>query len=98
MLYLSPPCCFDYLLTFNVYHFQNQRPTGRDTSAVPRPPLGDVRISGAGIYDCVNAGEIALTFDDGPYLYTSDLLDKFAVRVPGGRIFPCVAAWLLVKD
>lgn len=35
---------------------------------------------GAGIYDCVTSGDIALTFDDGPYLYTNDLLDKLRVR------------------
>lgn len=45
-----------------------------------RPKLGDVPYGGAGIYDCVNAGEIALTFDDGPYIYTNDLLDKLKVR------------------
>ena len=41
--------------------------------------LGKVIVSGGGIYDCQTPGEIALTFDDGPYIYTSDLLDKFAV-------------------
>ncbi|OIW34073.1 glycoside hydrolase/deacetylase [Coniochaeta ligniaria NRRL 30616] len=55
----------------------NRKPSGLDTSSVPRPKLGNVLIAGAGIYDCVNAGEIAVTFDDGPYLYTNDLLDKF---------------------
>jgi len=63
---------------------QNRKPSGVDTSSVPRPKLGNVLIAGAGIYDCVNAGEIAITFDDGPYLYTNDLLDKFKV-CDGGR-------------
>jgi hypothetical protein len=58
---------------------QNKKPSGVDTSSVPRPKLGNVLIGGAGIYDCVNDGEIAITFDDGPYLYTNDLLDKFKV-------------------
>jgi peptidoglycan/xylan/chitin deacetylase (PgdA/CDA1 family) len=31
-----------------------------------------------GIYDCQNAGEIALTFDDGPFIYTSHILDVLA--------------------
>lgn len=59
---------------------QNQKPGGADTSGVARPKLGSLPYGGGGIYDCVNAGDIALTFDDGPYLYTSDLLDKLQVR------------------
>jgi peptidoglycan/xylan/chitin deacetylase (PgdA/CDA1 family) len=27
------------------------------------------------ITECVTEGDIALTYDDGPYIYTSDLLD-----------------------
>ncbi|KAK4242565.1 hypothetical protein C8A03DRAFT_40064 [Achaetomium macrosporum] len=53
----------------------NQKPSGADTSGVARPKLGKVLYGGAGIYDCVNPGDIALTFDDGPYIYTNDLLD-----------------------
>lgn len=30
-----------------------------------------------GIYNCVVNGDIAITFDDGPYTFTADLLDKF---------------------
>ncbi|KAI5928687.1 carbohydrate-binding module family 18 [Camillea tinctor] len=56
----------------------NQKPDGVDTSDIERPKLGDVRYGGVGIYDCVNPGDIAVTFDDGPYNYTNDLLDKFA--------------------
>lgn len=58
---------------------QNQKPSGADTSGVARPKLGSVLYGGAGIYDCVDAGNIALTFDDGPYIYTNDLLDKLKV-------------------
>ena len=54
-------------------------PEGEDTSGVPRPKLGTVLYGGAGIYDCVRKGDIAITFDDGPYNFTGDLLDKFAV-------------------
>ncbi|KAK4157911.1 hypothetical protein C8A00DRAFT_11313 [Chaetomidium leptoderma] len=54
----------------------NQKPSGVDTSGVARPKLGSVRYGGEGIYDCVKAGDIAMTFDDGPYIYTNDLLDK----------------------
>lgn len=44
-----------------------------------RPKLSNILYGGAGIYDCVNDGQIALTFDDGPYIYTNDLLDKLQV-------------------
>ncbi|KAI0381043.1 carbohydrate-binding module family 18 [Hypomontagnella monticulosa] len=54
----------------------NQKPTGKDTSSISRPKLGKVQYGGVGIYDCVNNGDIAVTFDDGPYEYTNDLLDK----------------------
>jgi peptidoglycan/xylan/chitin deacetylase (PgdA/CDA1 family) len=33
---------------------------------------------GTFILDCVTKGDIAITFDDGPYLYTNDLLDLLA--------------------
>ncbi|KAI0550257.1 carbohydrate esterase family 4 protein [Xylaria curta] len=56
----------------------NQKPSGVDTSTIARPKLGNVRYGGVGVYDCVNDGDIALTFDDGPWNYTNDLLDKLA--------------------
>lgn len=58
----------------------NQRPQGVDTSQVARPKLGGVPYGGVGIYDCVTTGEVAITFDDGPYEFTNDLLTKFQVR------------------
>lgn len=58
---------------------QNKKPAGADTSGVARPKLGSVLYGGAGIYDCKKPGDIALTFDDGPYLYTNDLLNKLKV-------------------
>ncbi|RDW70073.1 hypothetical protein BP5796_08470 [Coleophoma crateriformis] len=54
----------------------NKKPSGASTASFARPQLGDVLLGGAGIYDCVNNGDVAFTFDDGPYTYTSDLLDK----------------------
>lgn len=57
----------------------NIQPSGEDTSTIARPKLGKVQYGGVGIYDCVNNGDIAVTFDDGPWEYTNDLLDKFAV-------------------
>ncbi|KAJ9131658.1 Glycoside hydrolase/deacetylase, partial [Pleurostoma richardsiae] len=54
----------------------NKVPSGVSTARIARPKLGSVPYGGAGIYDCAVAGDIALTFDDGPYSYTGDLLDK----------------------
>ena len=52
----------------------NTIPPGATTSGIARPQLGDVPY-GVRINDCTEPGKIALTFDDGPYLYTSALLD-----------------------
>ena len=51
-------------------------PNAADTSDVERPKVGSVSYEGAGIYQCANAGDIAITFDDGPSHYTSHLLDR----------------------
>ncbi|KAI1861368.1 uncharacterized protein JN550_010898 [Neoarthrinium moseri] len=61
----------------------NQKPDGVDTSSIVRTRFGKVQYGGVGVYDCVNKGDIAITFDDGPYNYTNDLLDKF--KKYGGR-------------
>ncbi|KAL8387889.1 hypothetical protein RB595_009601 [Gaeumannomyces hyphopodioides] len=53
----------------------NQVPKGSDTSGIARPKLGNVPYGGLGIYDCVTNGDIAITYDDGPYQYTNDLLN-----------------------
>ncbi|KAE9374828.1 carbohydrate esterase family 4 protein [Stipitochalara longipes BDJ] len=57
----------------------NTVPAGASTAGIARPQLGSIPYGGAGIYDCIVPGDIAFTFDDGPYNYTSDLLDKLAV-------------------
>ncbi|KAL5396762.1 hypothetical protein PMIN02_002896 [Paraphaeosphaeria minitans] len=51
------------------------KPLGESTLNVSRPLIGNVSYDGAGIDHCKNPGAIALTFDDGPYNYTSHLLD-----------------------
>ncbi|KAK8108643.1 polysaccharide deacetylase [Apiospora sp. TS-2023a] len=56
----------------------NKKPSGADTSGIARPKLGRVQYGGVGVYDCVTKGDIALTFDDGPYNFTDALLDKLA--------------------
>ncbi|KAI9863894.1 MAG: hypothetical protein M1813_003546 [Trichoglossum hirsutum] len=50
-------------------------PAGESTARVPRPKLGGYPYGGAGIFDCTVSGVVSLTFDDGPYIYTSDILD-----------------------
>lgn len=42
-----------------------------------RPKIGPVPY-GSVIYSCVNNGDIALTFDDGPYIHTPQVLDVLA--------------------
>lgn len=54
----------------------NQKPSGVSTASVARAKAGSVPYGGVGIYDCTEAGDIAVTFDDGPWEYTGDLLDK----------------------
>ncbi|GAB0134296.1 hypothetical protein EsDP_00002674 [Epichloe bromicola] len=49
-------------------------PGGSDTSQIPRPRIGNVPY-GPMITSCKEPGMVALTFDDGPYNFTSDLLD-----------------------
>lgn len=52
-------------------------PPGGSTRDTPRPKVGNVLYGGDGIYACSNPGQIAITYDDGPYIYTADLLDLF---------------------
>lgn len=53
-------------------------PGGSDTSTVSRPKLGNVDYGGEGVYACTVPGTVAITYDDGPYIYTDQLLDLFA--------------------
>jgi peptidoglycan/xylan/chitin deacetylase (PgdA/CDA1 family) len=71
----APDCQFDYGPLCDA----NLKPSGASTASIARPQLGDIPYGGTGIYDCAVAGDIAFTFDDGPYNYTSDLLDKLLV-------------------
>lgn len=67
----GPDCQLDYGPACDA----NKTPPGSDTSSIPRPALGNVPYGGAGVYSCVAPGTIALTFDDGPYIYTTYILD-----------------------
>ena len=52
----------------------NTAPAGASTANDPRPLLGSVTYDND-IIDCVAKKVVALTFDDGPYLYTGQMLD-----------------------
>jgi hypothetical protein len=61
----------------------NKIPPGPKTSGVARTKVGSVAYGGAGIYDCTTKGQVAITYDDGPYIYTShilDLLDQYSSK------------------
>ncbi|KAM0256113.1 hypothetical protein ACHAQJ_005200 [Trichoderma viride] len=49
-------------------------PPGESTEGISRTFVGDVPYAST-ITQCSNPGHVALTFDDGPYEYTSRLLD-----------------------
>ncbi|KAF8463595.1 hypothetical protein BDZ91DRAFT_298776 [Kalaharituber pfeilii] len=55
----------------------DQVPPGTSTGGAPRLLIGSVAF-GADIYACEEPGTIALTYDDGPYIYTAGLLDLLA--------------------
>ncbi|EPE31571.1 Glycoside hydrolase/deacetylase [Glarea lozoyensis ATCC 20868] len=67
----APDCQFNFGPACDA----NAIPAGTNTSSIPRTKIGDVLYGSAGIYDCAVAGDMALTFDDGPYIYTSHILD-----------------------
>ena len=56
----------------------NVLPPGGSTLSTPRTKVGSVLYGGEGIYVCTKPGQVAITYDDGPYTYTNDLLDMFA--------------------
>ncbi|KAH0491983.1 hypothetical protein TgHK011_003383 [Trichoderma gracile] len=70
-LYCSAPACqYEYGPACDA----NARPDGEDTEEWPRPQFGEVPY-GKAIYHCKVPGTVALTFDDGPWEYTEELLD-----------------------
>ncbi|KAM0321422.1 hypothetical protein ACHAQA_010138 [Verticillium albo-atrum] len=71
-LYCSAPSC---QIEYGPACDANIRPSGPETKNVPRPKVGSVPY-GTSVRRCTRPGDIALTFDDGPYIYTDDLLDK----------------------
>lgn len=71
MVYCSAPSC---QIDFGPACDANVKPSGPDTTNLARPKLGSVAY-GSAIYHCEVYGDIALTYDDGPYNYTEYLLD-----------------------
>ncbi|PON23326.1 hypothetical protein TGAM01_v207853 [Trichoderma gamsii] len=69
--YCSAPAC---QLEYGPYCDANRRPLGANTEEWPRPHMGDVPY-GQAIFNCKKPGTVALTFDDGPWKYTEQLLD-----------------------
>jgi peptidoglycan/xylan/chitin deacetylase (PgdA/CDA1 family) len=69
--FCTAPGC---LLAFGPACDGNKRPSGADTSNTPRPRFGSVPF-GVDVSSCTVPGKLALTFDDGPYIYTTALLD-----------------------
>lgn len=74
-LYCSGPSC---QLDYGPACDANVRPSGPDTSGVPRNKKGPVPY-GQAIYHCERYGDIALSYDDGPFEYTEDLLNLLSV-------------------
>ncbi|OLN92891.1 Lectin/endochitinase 1 [Colletotrichum chlorophyti] len=67
----APDCLFQFGPACDA----NKIPPGLNTSSIARNQLGQVAYGGPGVYSCVNPGDVALTYDDGPASYTNDLLD-----------------------
>ncbi len=72
----SPNCQIEYSNGCDAFTV----PLGASTLNVSRPLIGNVTYDGAGISQCQKAGQLAITFDDGPYNYTSHLLDVLAAH------------------
>jgi len=68
----------DCLIDFGPACDANKTPGGASTRNDARPQKGNVPYGGEGIYACQKAGTVAITYDDGPYIYTDRVLDQFA--------------------
>lgn len=70
----APDCLFEFGPACDA----NKTPAGATTRNDARPQKGSVTYGGAGIYACRKPGTVAITYDDGPYIYTDEVLNKFA--------------------
>ncbi|GKT81095.1 chitin recognition protein [Colletotrichum tofieldiae] len=69
----------------------NQKPSGPDTANDARPLKGSIPYGGVGIYACEKDGDVAVTYDDGPYIYTAAMLDAF-------KAHSAVATWFITGN
>ncbi|GJC94983.1 chitin recognition protein [Colletotrichum higginsianum] len=69
----------------------NQKPSGPDTANDARPLKGSIPYGGLGIYACEKDGDVAVTYDDGPYIYTAAMLDAF-------KAHSAVATWYITGN
>ncbi|EUC42947.1 carbohydrate esterase family 4 protein [Bipolaris oryzae ATCC 44560] len=67
----------DCLIDFGPACDANKTPSGASTRNDARPQKGNVPYGGEGIYVCQKPGTVAITYDDGPYIYTDRVLDQF---------------------
>jgi len=71
---MAPDCQFN----FGPGCDANNVPSGGSTAEIARPKLGNQVYGGEGIYACTVPNKIAITYDDGPFIYTNGVLDQFA--------------------
>ncbi|KAH7399207.1 hypothetical protein DE146DRAFT_526203 [Phaeosphaeria sp. MPI-PUGE-AT-0046c] len=71
---MAPDCLINYGPGCDA----NKTPAGASTRNDARPQKGNVAYGGEGIYTCRVPGTVAITYDDGPYIYTDRVLDQFA--------------------
>lgn len=70
----SPDCLFEYGPGCDA----NRVPAGGSTLPTDRSPKGGQPVGGEGIRSCVVPGTVAITYDDGPWIYTDALLTLLA--------------------
>jgi hypothetical protein len=58
----------------------NQTPYGCSITNDGRRQLGNIRYGGLGIRECLRPKTIAITYDDGPYIYTEQVMAQFEAR------------------
>ncbi|KAH7095484.1 hypothetical protein FB567DRAFT_460408 [Paraphoma chrysanthemicola] len=58
----------------------NKTPIGATTKNDARPQLGAIPYGGLGIRECLKPKTVAITYDDGPYIYTEQVMAKFAAK------------------
>ncbi|KAF2003312.1 carbohydrate esterase family 4 protein [Amniculicola lignicola CBS 123094] len=70
----APDCQFEFGPACDA----NTWPNGTWLGNEARPQLNaNISYGGEGIFECVNPGDVAITYDDGPYIYTSGVIDLF---------------------